>query len=84
LKRHADNLQALLDHAARQARTLAAHSADASGTSRALLTLLGAAALAGGALLAWRLTRDIVRPLLQAVALAEQVAGGDLRAAIQH
>ncbi len=84
LKRHADSLQALLDHAARQARALAAHSADESGTSRALLTLLGAAALAGGALLAWRLTRDIVRPLLQAVALAEQVAGGDLRAAIQH
>lgn len=46
--------------------------------------MLGAVALVAGAVLAWQLTRDIVRPLQQAVALAEQVAAGDLRAAIRH
>ena len=83
-KRHTDSLQALLDDESRHARALAAQSSSASATSRALLAMLGAAALVAGAGLAWQLTRDIVRPLRQAVALAEQVAGGDLRAAILH
>jgi methyl-accepting chemotaxis protein len=37
-----------------------------------------------GAVLALMLTRSIVRPLTQAVALAEQVAAGELHVAIQH
>jgi methyl-accepting chemotaxis protein len=45
---------------------------------RRLLLALGAAALALGAMLAWRLTRGIVRPLRRAVAVANAVAGGDL------
>jgi len=83
-KRHTDSLQALLDDESRHARALAAQSSKAAATSRALLAMLGAAALVTGAGLGWQLTRDIVRPLRQAVALAEQVATGDLRAAIGH
>jgi methyl-accepting chemotaxis protein len=82
--RHIDSLQTLLDDASRHARALATQSSDASATSRSLLTMLGVASLVAGAGLAWQLTRDIVRPLQQAVALAEQVAAGDLRAAIRH
>jgi len=83
-RRHIDSLQALLDDESRHARALAAQSSSASGTSSTLLVMLGAAALVAGTGLAWQLTRDIVRPLQQAVALAEQVATGDLRAAIRH
>jgi methyl-accepting chemotaxis protein len=83
-KRHTDSLQVLLDDESRHARALAAQSSSASAASRALLAMLGMAALVAGAGLAWQLTRDIVRPLRQAVALAEQVASGDLRAAIRH
>ena len=84
VKRHTDSLQALLDDESQRARALVAQSSSASATSRALLAMLGVAALAAGAVLAWQLTRDIVHPLRQAVALAEQVATGDLRAAIRH
>ena len=83
-KRYNDSLQALLDYEARHARELAARFASASETSNVLLALLGAAALVLGGGLTWQLTRDIVRPLQQAVALAEQVATGDLRATIRH
>jgi methyl-accepting chemotaxis protein len=83
-KRYTASMQALLDYEATQARELAARSASASLTSRGLLALLGLAALAAGGGLAWQLTRDIVHPLQQAVALAEQVATGDLRATIRH
>ncbi|MET0320722.1 MAG: methyl-accepting chemotaxis protein [Duganella sp.] len=68
----------------RQATALAAASDGQFGSSRALLLALGGAALAVGALLAWLLTRSVVRPLTQAVALAGQVAAGELHAAIAH
>ena len=83
-KRYTDSLQALLAHESRHARELAARSAAASRTSHALLVLLAAAALVAGLGLAWQLTRGIVGPLNEAVALAEQVAGGNLLAAIGH
>jgi methyl-accepting chemotaxis protein len=83
-KRYTDALGAQLDYQTRQAQELGARSARSSRLSRGLLALLGAAALIGGCALAWRLTRGIVVPLQQAVALAEQVATGDLRAAIEH
>ncbi|MFJ3055447.1 methyl-accepting chemotaxis protein [Herbaspirillum sp. NPDC087042] len=50
--------------------------------SRLLLMGLEAAALAFGVLCAWLLTRSIVAPLRQAVALSQRVAAGDLTARI--
>ena len=50
---------------------------------RRMLLLFGALALAVGAVLAWRLTRGITRPLRQAVELAEAVARGDLSRTIR-
>ncbi|WP_432377966.1 methyl-accepting chemotaxis protein [Duganella sp. P38] len=77
-------LAKLLAYQTQQARALAAESDSQYAGSRALLLGLGVATLALGALLAWMLTRSIVHPLTQAVALAEQVAGGELRAVISH
>jgi len=77
-------LDALLAHEANEARRLADESASSTAFSKALLLVLGAAALAIGALLAWLLARNIVGPLQQAVSLAEQVAHGDLRPTIEH
>ncbi|MBP0597959.1 MCP four helix bundle domain-containing protein [Herbaspirillum sp. LeCh32-8] len=51
--------------------------------SRILLMALEAAALVFGVLCAWLLTRGIVRPLKQAVALSRRVAEGDLSAQIK-
>jgi len=83
-KLYTDSLQALLNFESSHARELAARSARASQTSHGLLALLGVAALIAGIGLAWQLTRDIVRPLNEAVTLAEQVATGNLLAAIRH
>ena len=82
--RYAASLEALLDYHARQAHALVGESAGASTFSRIVLLALGATALAAGGLLGWLLTRNIVGPLQQAVALAEQVACGDLRPVIRH
>ncbi|EJN08362.1 methyl-accepting chemotaxis protein [Herbaspirillum sp. YR522] len=51
-----------------------------SRDSRILLVVLEAAALFFGVACAWLLTRSIVGPLRQAVALSERVARGDLTA----
>ena len=77
-------LQKLLAYQTQQARTMAALSAGQYRSSRALLIGLGLATLALGAALALMLTRSIVRPLTRAVALAEQVAAGELHAVIEH
>jgi methyl-accepting chemotaxis protein len=82
--RHAAALQALLDLETGQAQQLASASTAASHASLALLLGLGLAALGASVLLAWRLTQSIAPPLQQAVALAQQVAAGDLRAHILH
>jgi methyl-accepting chemotaxis protein len=83
-KAYSGALDKLLAYQTQQARALAAESDSQFAGSRALLIGLGLATLALGAVLAWMLTRSIVRPLTQAVALAEQVAGGELRAVISH
>jgi len=77
-------LQKLLAYQTQQARAMAALSAAQYQGSRALLIGLGLATLALGAVLALMLTRSIVRPLTRAVALAEQVAGGELHVVIEH
>ncbi|MFC5512289.1 methyl-accepting chemotaxis protein [Massilia jejuensis] len=82
--RYSAGLDALLQHQARQAHSLADASAQASTLSRLLLLAFGAAALAAGGVLGWTLTRNIVGPLQQAVTLAEEVARGDLRPVIRH
>ena len=84
LARNAAALQALLDRETRQAQQLAQASAAASRLSLAMLAALALAALAASCLLAWQLTRTIVAPLGQALVLAQQVSGGDLRARIAH
>lgn len=84
LKQYTAALDALLSHEAQQARAMQAQSAAASRFSFIFMIALGAAALVAGCVLAVLLTRAIVGPLREAVALAERVAGGDLRAAIEH
>ena len=83
-KAYTGALDKLLDHQTQQARALAEESDRQFHGSRALLAGLGLGTLALGAVLAWLLTRSIVRPLTQAVALAEQVAAGELHVAIRH
>jgi methyl-accepting chemotaxis protein len=83
-KAYTGALETLLAYQTQQARALAEQSANQFQGSRALLIGLGVATLALGAVLALALTRSIVRPLTQAVALAEQVAGGELHVAITH
>jgi methyl-accepting chemotaxis protein len=77
-------LQKLLAYQTQEAKAMAALSASQYQGSRALLIGLGLATLALGAVLALTLTRSIVRPLTRAVALAEQVAAGELHAVIEH
>ncbi|VXB18947.1 methyl-accepting chemotaxis protein [Massilia sp. 9I] len=77
-------LATLLTHETEEARRLAEESAAASSAGKSLVLTLGVGALAIGAAMAWILTRNIVGPLRQAAALAEQVAHGDLRPVIRH
>lgn len=84
LARHAAALQTLLDLETREARQQAQASGAASTTSLALMIALGLAALAMAVVLASRLTLSIVPPLQQALALARQVAEGNLRARVNH
>ncbi|MYN17998.1 HAMP domain-containing protein [Rugamonas sp. FT107W] len=77
-------LDKLLAYQTQQAKALAARSASQFQGSRVLLAGLGLATLALGVVLALALTRSIVAPLRRAVALAGQVAAGELHVAIQH
>jgi methyl-accepting chemotaxis protein len=83
-KAYTGALEKLLAYQTEHAKALAQQSASQFESSRALLVGLGVATLALGAVLALLLTRSIVRPLTQAVALAEQVAAGELHVAIRH
>jgi methyl-accepting chemotaxis protein len=77
-------LDALLAWQTREAHAMAATSAQAFAFSRVLLPTFGVAALLIGCAAGWLLTRSIVTPLQDAVALAERVAKGDLSATIAH
>jgi methyl-accepting chemotaxis protein len=83
-KAYTGSLDQLLAWQTRAATELAAQSDSQFHSSRLLLAALGAVALGAGVVLAWMLTRSVVQPLKQAVALAEQVAAGELHAAIVH
>lgn len=52
-------------------------------SSRNLLIALGVAAVALGAILAWLLSRSILKPVSNAVAIARTVAAGDLSSKIE-
>ncbi|MBV5324515.1 MAG: HAMP domain-containing protein, partial [Rhodospirillaceae bacterium] len=77
-------LEALLAYQKHAAQELASESAAQFDSSRVLLVALGLLALATGVTLAVLLTRSVVRPLEQAVTLAQQVAAGELHGAIRH
>ena len=68
-------------------RELAEHAgADAEATYRralAMMSALGAAILALAAVVAWRLSLSITRPLAQALEVANTVAAGDLTSRIE-
>jgi methyl-accepting chemotaxis protein len=83
-KAYTGALDQLLAWQTRASTALAAASEDQFHGSRVLLAALGAVALLAGVVLAWMLTRSVVQPLTRAVALAEQVAAGELHAAIVH
>ncbi|SEK17370.1 methyl-accepting chemotaxis protein [Variovorax sp. OK605] len=75
-------VEALANHE-REKIDVAAKGIDANYLAgRTTLLVLSAIALVLGALLAWRLTLGIVRPLGHAVSVAETVAAGDLSAHI--
>ncbi|ELY6345665.1 hypothetical protein SNQ56_002603 [Cronobacter muytjensii] len=61
--------------------TKAQNDALTSGSST-LAILLGALAIVTGVFVAWAITRQIVRPLMMNLALAERIADGDLSAQI--
>ncbi|WP_296952425.1 methyl-accepting chemotaxis protein [uncultured Massilia sp.] len=73
---------ALSERQQRMAEAAQDDVAAAVASGRLVLAVVGACALALGALLAWRLTRGIVRPLRAAVAVANAVAAGDLTARV--
>ena len=77
--RYASVLARMLDYQSTQAHLLADASAVQYQRSVSALLTFGALALALGAALAWALTRSVVLPLRQALAIAERVADGDLR-----
>ena len=73
--------QALQDLVTLQRRKIDAHAKaidDLGRVSKRIMELLTAAAVLVGAASAWWLTRSIVRPIREAVAVAETVASGNL------
>lgn len=83
-------LDSLQDHIIALSRQQAAEMDEAGTASQAVIqeaerlnAALSALALAVGALLAWRVSRSITRPLARAVKAAETVAGGDLSQRIE-
>ena len=77
---HLGDLLALQTRLAQEDYAAAAH---AEQRSLWLIPLITLAALMLGAALAWRITRSITEPTREALALAQAVAGGDLRTRIQ-
>ncbi|GAB3547716.1 methyl-accepting chemotaxis protein [Noviherbaspirillum agri] len=73
----------MIRHQEKLAKQTAAE-AGAAYTNALMLTLaLAAAALLGGAFIAWFVTRSITTPLLGAVDVARRVAAGDLSTAVE-
>ncbi|SFN17900.1 methyl-accepting chemotaxis protein [Variovorax sp. OV329] len=77
------SLVALGDQQRTQIEAAAAAIAKEHAAGRSMLIVLSLIALAAAALCAWRLTASIVRPLNDAVKVAETVAAGDLGSRIE-
>ena len=77
----------LIDEQIQMQKGLAAQDAGAAAetyaNARNLMLALGALVLAGAALLSWRITSSITRPMRRALALADAVAAGDLTADVE-
>jgi methyl-accepting chemotaxis protein len=78
LERYTAAIHQLLNYQKQQARSIAAESAALYRSSRLMLMGLGSLAIGLGILFAWLLTRSIVRPLKNAVDLAQRIAEGKL------
>jgi methyl-accepting chemotaxis protein len=78
LTRYNESVHALGARQHRLAEESRAEVAATVAAGKRWLAVAGAFVLAIGALLSWRLTRSITKPLRQAVALARTVADGDL------
>jgi methyl-accepting chemotaxis protein len=79
LDSYVGSINAVLAHEKEKIDKSAAVIAAGYATGRMILIVLGSVALALGALLAWTLTRSVTRPLQDAIAIANEVAAGDLR-----
>jgi len=77
-QRYQDLLQELVTMQRASMDATAGGIDDNAVRSTKLLVILAACALLAGAVFAWQLTRGIVRPIRDAVTVAETVAGGDL------
>ncbi len=75
-------LQEMVDHQAANNQRAEDAAESAYADARTLMVVLGVAAVALGAAVAWRTTRSITIPLLEAVKVAQAVAKGDLRNSI--
>ncbi|MCU4118875.1 methyl-accepting chemotaxis protein [Variovorax sp. N23] len=75
-------VEAIANHQREKIDTEAVRMDKEYTSSRTLLLVWSGIALVVGVLLAWRLTMGIVRPLGQAVAVAETIASGNLNAHI--
>ena len=82
LERYTGAIGALLEHQKQEAGAIARASAQVYRSSRLMLIGLGALAIGLGILFAWLLTRSIVRPLKNAVEVAQRIADGQLDADI--
>ena len=80
-QRYTGALAELLAEQTRQSTLVALESDKQFAVSRNLLIGLGGFALSIGCVLAWMLTRSIVKPLRDAVSVIVRIAGGDLRPA---
>jgi methyl-accepting chemotaxis protein len=82
-KAYEGELQHLVEMQQQQIDATAKHIDDINHTSTRLMSVLAVCAVLLGAVCSWMLTRGIVRPIRQAVDLAEKVAAGDLTQRIE-
>jgi methyl-accepting chemotaxis protein len=77
-----DAVNAITDHEEEGARKRGEAAADAASAAKTLLLALAVAALVIGIFFGWWTTRSIVRPINEAVGLANSLADGDLTVTI--
>jgi methyl-accepting chemotaxis protein len=82
LESYVGSINAVLVYEKEKIDKSAAAIATGYQTGRLIMIVLGSVALVLGALLAWTLTRSVTRPLQDAIAIANDVAAGDLRRTI--